>query len=58
MTALTEAEEEVLAAIRYYEARGWDWLEVVAFISARALGTLPADVLRSRRDPLWRRART
>lgn len=33
--------EEIKAAIAFYEARGWDWLPVVAFLSARATGMWP-----------------
>lgn len=41
---MTRPTDEIKAAIRFYEKRGWGWLDVVAFISARALGTLPDDV--------------
>lgn len=32
------AQLEILAAIRFYDRRGWDWTSVVAFLSCKALG--------------------
>jgi len=31
-----EAREEIVAAIRFYESKGWCWLKLVAFLSAKA----------------------
>lgn len=38
MTA--EQKEDVKAAIRYYERRGWDWSSVVGFLCAKYDGYL------------------
>lgn len=37
----SEAHQDIKAAIRFYEALGWDWMSVVAFMSAKELGMLP-----------------
>lgn len=52
--SVAELKSEILAAIKFYEQRGWDWLDVVAFLSAKAVGMLPQDIIfrcrRSRRE--------
>lgn len=37
----TPAADDIKSAIAFYEARGWDWLSVVAYLSARAVGMWP-----------------
>ena len=36
-----DAQDEIKRAIAFYEARGWEWLSVVAYLSACAVGTWP-----------------
>lgn len=36
-----EVMDEIRAAIAYYDTRGWDWTDVVAFLSAKAVGMWP-----------------
>lgn len=37
VSATTTVEHmEILAAIRFYSIRGWDWLPVVAFLAFKA----------------------
>jgi hypothetical protein len=40
-----QAQAEIMDASAYYRRRGWEWLSVVDYLSARALGTLPMDVI-------------
>jgi hypothetical protein len=40
-------QDEIKAAIRFYERRGWDWLPLVAYLSAKASGNWPPPVIRT-----------
>lgn len=33
----TDVQREILAAIHFYEARGWDWISVVAFLAWKGM---------------------
>lgn len=37
-----EGREEIKAAIQFYEARGWDWLDLIGFLSLKHTGRLQA----------------
>lgn len=43
----SEAAIEIKAAIRFYEKRGWDWISVVAYLSAKANGDWPPRIIRT-----------
>lgn len=47
-----EACRDIKAAIAFYEKRGYDWLSIIGFLSATALGLWPI----RRRNPklCWR----
>ena len=36
-----QAREEIAHAILFYQMNGWDWLDVVSFIAAKATGHWP-----------------
>lgn len=38
---MSDPREDIKAAIEFYEARGWDWLMVVSYLSAKATGHWP-----------------
>lgn len=38
---VSDPREDIKAAIEFYEARGWDWLMVVSYLSAKATGHWP-----------------
>lgn len=39
---------EIRQAIAFYESRGWNWLSIVSFLSAKAIGHWPPNVIRTR----------
>lgn len=45
--AIRPEHDEIKALIAFYEARGWDWLMAVAFLSARAVGIWPPPAART-----------
>jgi hypothetical protein len=38
---MTPEETEILQAINFYNARGWSWVTVVGYLSAKANGLWP-----------------
>ena len=36
----SEAQQEIKDCIEFYESRGWDWLDVVAFLAMEHTGRL------------------
>ena len=46
--AMTPLKADIKAAIAFYEKRGWDWLPLIAYLSAKAFGSWPPVVIRTR----------
>lgn len=42
------ARAEITAAIIFYDGRGWDWLPLVGYLTAKANGDWPPQVIRTR----------
>lgn len=45
---MSESEkQEIKDAIKFYEAQGWDWSDIVEFLSRKGNGTIEPHIIRT-----------